>query len=281
MNKYVISALATDFDETITKKDTINPLVRLAITQSGQLHNRLRDWLALSQWYQSHCSVDINSFFCNFSSLEDFAVHYHDTVEMVALRKVISQRFLIGLKKIQLRQLGQQTPKKPLAEQVLAKLRANSVRIEILSANWSTDLIIGAMEGLCDRVTANDLLFDNQKPATTTGEIQLKVTSAQHKQKRIKWMMETYGKTAYIGDSITDLLAICTADIGLLIGNNRMVRQALAHFKIPLIEIKSGQHYLPNIHSGLVICLQSWSEVDFFLSGTKRRSNHEPSHSSL
>ena len=73
------------------------------------------------------------------------------------------------------------------------------------------------------------------------------------------------GAIAYIGDSITDLLAICSADIGLLIGDNQLTHQAMDHFQIPSIEIQLGDRYYPELHQGQVICVQSWKEIELFL----------------
>ena len=281
MAKYVISAFVADFDGTVTEQDTIDPMARLAIGQLEQSDAQLENWLSLSRQYQSQSTAVNNSFFSEFSSLESFVSNFHKTVEMPALEQVVSQKFLMGLKKEQLHQLGQKTKKKKLVEQVLIKLRRKSVRIEILSANWSTDLIIGAGGEYCDLITANDLLFTNEDPTTTTGEIKLKITSAQHKLNRIEQVMNTYGKTAFIGDSINDILAICRADIGILIGQNQLARQALGYFEIPVVDIQLRSDYFPDMHSGSFIGLSSWSEVDFFLKTHKLPTNHEPSNSSL
>ena len=281
MSKYVVSVLVADFDGTVTKRDTIDSLARLAIGQLEQPDDQLENWLSLSQHYQSQSAVADSSFFSDFSSLEAFVANFHNTVEKPALEQVVLQKFLTGLKKEQLLRLGQKTKKRRLVERVLTRLRRKSVRVEILSANWSTDLIIGAVGEYCDLITANDLLFTNEDPITTTGEIKFKITSAQHKLSRIEQVMNTYGKTAFIGDSINDILAICHADIGILIGQNQLARQALRYFEIPFVDIQLGSDCFPDIHSGSVIGLRSWSEVDFFLKTHKLPTNHEPSNSSL
>ena len=274
MGKYVVSALITDFDETITQQDTINPMVQLAAKQSANPASMLSAWEDLSKWYLSQFRQPNPPSLFDAPSLESFLDHYHCMVEEVSLQKVVQQRFLAGIEPYQLRQLGQQTAKKPFANQVLSRLKEAQVRIEILSANWSTDLIFGAVGDLCDQVYSNNLVFDRtgpDAPAITTGEIQLHITSARHKQARLKQSMSqrglttTTGAIAYIGDSITDLLAICSADIGLLIGDNQLTHQAMNHFQIPSIEIQLGDRYYPELHQGQVICVQSWKEIELFL----------------
>ena len=99
MAKYAISAFVADFDGTVTEQDTIDPLARLAISQLEQSDAQLENWLSLSRQYQSQSAAVGNSFFSEFSSLESFVSNFHKTVEMPALEQVVSQKFLMGLKK--------------------------------------------------------------------------------------------------------------------------------------------------------------------------------------
>jgi len=48
-------------------------------------------------------------------------------------------------------------------------------------------------------------------------------------------------QTLYIGDSITDFLAILSADIGVLIGDNHVTRQVIDYFGISTIFTSIGE----------------------------------------
>ena len=100
----------------------------------------------------------------------------------------------------------------------------------------------------------------------STGEIRQNVTSAQDKLSFFERYRSKVGKTLYIGDSITDFLAILSADIGVLIGNNHVARQVIDFFEIPTVPVTKKQKYNPEIHqSGIILLVDSWSDLEVFL----------------
>ena len=77
MGNYVASALITDFDETSTQQDTINPMVQLAAKQSANPESMLSAWEDLSKWYLSQFRQPNPPSLFDAPSLESFLDHCH------------------------------------------------------------------------------------------------------------------------------------------------------------------------------------------------------------
>ena len=79
-------------------------------------------------------------------------------------------------------------------------------------------------------VTSNDLLYDEH--GVSTGDIAVKVSGSFGKHKHFLNLAATARETArgfeavprtmsvYVGDSVTDLLAMLDADVGIVVGNS-------------------------------------------------------------
>jgi thiamine phosphate phosphatase / amino-HMP aminohydrolase len=303
MSKYIIKKLIADFDETITEADTIQRLVHAAIETRGldtsgntKLHkNRvLAEWEQTVEWYTTQYTrrrdvwlndhqLEVESRGGEESSLLLDFLKAFEPLELDSIHRVMGGRFLAGLQKEQLRELGRRIKKRAGAEAALASMKKAGVEVEVLSANWSKTLIEGAMAGLCDRVVANCLVFDNDKKRAgdspplalrvagartcrkiSTGDIQLHVVSAADKLRHFNTHRSKTGRTAYIGDSVSDLLAILEADIGILIGENRTMLQTIERFSIPTRRI-GHQSPRNGVSRGVVWHVRSWEDVDWLL----------------
>ena len=304
---YPIDKLIADFDETVSEVDTISLLVHAAIEsrtipfQEGAQVSLLADWQETVEWYSTQYARIVDEWLSSgkpkeirnrnhsqsasdLADLTDF-LKALEALEKTSIRRVTGRKFLAGLTKDRLREMGRNVQKKRGALQVLEAMRTNGVKIEILSANWSKTLIEGAMEGACNQIVTNHLEFD--AAGCSTGQIHLRVVSAHDKLRHFltrkcvlspavpspkgeggKKRLETQpGQTLYIGDSISDFLAILEADIGMLIGENRTAIQTIERFGLPTRIIADQDRFDPIRHTrGTIFRVDSWERLDCFLS---------------
>ena len=242
---YRVDKFISDFDETISKEDTIQALVLAAMrNRAADASPTMEEWEQTVEWYRSRYSHKCNKWLdgsrehCQGNIL-DFLSEI-EALEMDSIRKVMKEKFLAGLRREQLRKAGSQVLKQQDAKACLSEMRSAGVTVEILSANWSQTLVKESVKGLCDSVVTNRLLFDER--GYSTGDIELRVASARDKWIHFKSRQSKTGLTGYVGDSISDLRAILEADVGILIGENQTCLRAIERFQIPIRRVTLASH---------------------------------------
>lgn len=273
---YQIDKFISDFDETISQKDTIQSLVTSALqSRAVDAFPTIDEWKKTVDWYRvryahrcdkwlrephEHCRGTLDDFLCDIRSLET-----------ISIRKVMQKRFLAGLTQERLREAGRQVQKHEGARTCLSEMRSAGVTVEILSANWSQTFVEEAVKGFCDVVVANRLLCDPR--GISTGEIELRVLSADDKWRHFKYRRSKTGLTGYIGDSISDLRAMLEADIGILIGENQTCLRTIDRFKIPIERVTQASRQV-NSCMGIqtenkqILHVDSWETVNHLLKQT-------------
>lgn len=301
-----IDRLIADFDETVSEVDTIDLLVQAAIkrrliaAEAGEQASLLLDWRGTVECYSMQYARIVDEWLAcgrrkairtqksppsplDLAGLPDFLKAF-EALEQTSIRRVIGRKFLSGLTRETLRALGRSVQKKPGVFKVLEAMHTMGVKIEILSANWSKTLIEGAMEGMCDKIIANGLAFD--AAGRSTGQIHLQVVSAQDKlrhflrrkcvssltassqgrEEQQDRLEARTGRTLYIGDSISDFLAIFEADIGVLIGANRTAIRTIEQFGLPTRIVADWDRSNPVSHGkGTILRVDSWERLGRFL----------------
>ena len=288
MPKYPIDKLITDFDETISERDTISTLVHTAAdNHGGEKEEFLAAWQEMVQWFLTRYHRVCDAWQHHQHSLVDFLKSFEE-VEAASIQRVMAKGFLEGLTREKLKAVGRNVVKKPGVDRVLARLRREGVAVEILSANWSKALIDGATVGLCDQIITNSLQYD--VAGRSTGNIHLHVVSARDKLRKFRSrkknppnpdeIPETRDsreaerdggvKTLYIGDSISDFLAILDADLGVLIGQNPAAIQTIERFRLPTQQLQEGTRFdSSRRYQGTILLVDSWQVLDNFLSTTE------------
>ena len=279
MSKYPIHKLITDFDETISERDTISTLVHTAAdNRAHEKEEFLAAWQEMVQWFLTRYYRVCDAWQDHRHSLVDYLKSFEE-LETVSIQRVIAKGFLEGLTREGLRAAGRNVVKKPEVDRVLSTMRAEGVAVEILSANWSTTLIQGATEGLCDQIITNSLQYD--ATGRSTGGIHLHIVSARDKLREFRLrkknppMPDQIGdggviRTLYIGDSISDFLAILNADLGVLIGQNPIAIQTIERFRIPTQRLQEGTRFdSSRRYQGTILLVDSWKVLDDFLSTPK------------
>jgi hypothetical protein len=184
MPKYPIDKLITDFDETISERDTISTLVHTAAdNRAHEKEEFLAAWQEMVQWFLTRHHRVCDAWQNHRHSLVDFLKSFEE-LETASIQRVMAKGFLEGLTKEGLRTVGRNVTKKAGVDRVLSAMRADGVAVEILSANWSEALIQGATEGLCDQIITNSLTYD--AAGRSTGNIHLHVVSARDKLRKFR-----------------------------------------------------------------------------------------------
>lgn len=276
MPNYPIDKLITDFDETISERDTISTIVQTAAdNRGGEKEEFLAAWQEMVQWFLTRYQRVCDAWQNHRGSLVDYLKSFED-LETVSIQRVMTKGFLAGITRKELRVVGRHVVKKPGVDEVLSRLRRDGVAVEILSANWSKALIEGATEGLCDQIITNGLAYDTV--GHSTGDIHLHIVSARDKLREFRERKKNppnpdeignggVTRTLYIGDSISDFLAILDADLGVLIGQNRTAMQTIERFCLPTIRIREGARFDSSRHyRGTILLVDSWKVLDGFLS---------------
>lgn len=273
--KYPIAQLITDFDETISERDTISTIVQTAAdNRGGEKEEFLAAWQEMVQWFLTRYHRVCDAWQTHRSSLVDFLKSFEE-LETVSIQRVMTKGFLAGITREELRAVGRNVVKKPGVDEVLSAMRADGVEVEILSANWSKTLIEGATKGLYDQIITNSLTYD--AAGRSTGDIHLHVVSARDKLRKFRERKKNPPnpdklgnggiRTLYIGDSISDFLAILDADLGVLIGQNRTAIQTIERFRLPTLQLQEGVRFDPSrCYQGTILLIDSWLVLADFLS---------------
>ena len=276
MSKYPIDQLITDFDETISERDNISTLVHTAAdNRTHEKEEFLAAWQEMVQWFLTRYHRVCDAWQDHRHSLVDYLKSFEE-LETASIQRVIAKGFLAGLTSEELRAVGRNVVKKPGVDRVLSAMRAEGVKVEILSANWSQALIQGATEGLCDQIITNSLTYD--VAGRSTGNIHLHVVSARDKLRKFRSRKKNppnsddigdggVTRTLYIGDSISDFLAILDADLGVLIGQNPTAMQTIERFRLPTQRLQAGTRFDSSLrYQGTILLVDSWTVLDDFLS---------------
>jgi HAD superfamily phosphoserine phosphatase-like hydrolase len=280
MPKYPIDKLITDFDETISERDTISTLVHTAAdNRAHEKDEFLAAWQEMVQWFLTRYHRVCDAWQDHRHSLVDYLKSFEE-LETASIQRVIAKGFLEGLTQERLRTVGRTVVKKPGVDRVLSAMRADGVVVEILSANWSEALIEGATEGLCDQIITNSLQYN--VAGRSTGNIHLHVVSARDKLRKFRSRKknppnpdeigdEGVTRTLYIGDSISDFLAILDADLGVLIGQNPTAMQTIQRFHLPTQQLQEGTLFdSSRRYQGTILLVDSWMVLDDFLSTAEK-----------
>ena len=189
-----------------------------------------------------------------------------DEIELASVKRVVSGKFLAGIKREKLRNIGRNIKKQADVEIILARMREADIKINVVSANWSKELIIGVMDDLFDNIVSNDLEFNED--GISTGQINLPILSPFDKLKYYQCLKSDTGNNLYVGDSISDLLAILAADIGVLFGRGKSVMRVISHFNIPFKELSDDYRFSEAIvdMNKTILIVDSWRQLNSFLT---------------
>jgi len=154
-------------------------------------------------------------------------------------------------------------------------LQAADVDVYILSANWSCDLIFGALEGVIpdERIFANRHVY-HPVTAVSTGVLDMHVVSAFDKCRVFKEIAQKTsdndghtetqkGLAMYVGDSPNDLLALLEADVPVVMQGNRYLLQSLNRLKVTVRQMTEKLN--PPLPQDTIYEISEWRQVLYAL----------------
>ncbi|KAI7904152.1 uncharacterized protein BX663DRAFT_504118 [Cokeromyces recurvatus] len=237
LNYSVLPLILIDFDQTITQHDTIASLGQFALSFAHSsipwsffTDAYLQDYRNHRNYLETHQRHWPN----NFKAFIDQLNSYRH-VELASLQRVSQHNVFKGLSHHDLVMAGRQLSTTELQPGLITTLLSQTYyqpQIRIISLNWSKDWIMGFLKHHLPTLTkeqifSNDLRFNEQ--GICTGEIEASILTASDKQHIIQGLKKQL-KTFYIGDSLGDIEALVEADIGIIIGKDKGLIDALARY---------------------------------------------------
>ena len=137
---------------------------------------------------------------------------------------------------------------------------------QVISINWSSEIIYFKLGIERARIHANSFPVKDGK---STGKIDRTMRTAFDKERVFKKLVNesrSQGVTIFIGDSLTDLLALLAADFGIIVGQSRSLRKVLGVSGIslrPLSEVNDTNCSRAS-HTLYEAC--SWMQIQSFLN---------------
>lgn len=134
-------------------------------------------------------------------------------------------------------------------------------------------------------VSSNDLVYDEH--GVSTGEVVINLSGSFGKRQRFLDLAAMARKTAgrkgysprsvivYVGDNVTDLLAMLDADVGIVVGNSGTFERIASAFGIAVCPLASAYVALRNPREWAergcagrcVYRVSHWAEIEVFLFG--------------
>ncbi|EPS71250.1 hypothetical protein M569_03504 [Genlisea aurea] len=172
-----------------------------------------------------------------------------------------------------------------IQSEVLKGLNVDDVKRageRLLLQDGCADFFLSVSVGLeLINVHANEFVYND---SLSTGDIIKKVESPIDKIEILGKIMENCRNdqqtlTVYIGDSVSDLLCLLEADIGIVIGSSASLRKVANHFGISFVPLFEGvvkkQKQLDEENSGewkglsgVLYTVSSWAEIHAFILGS-------------
>jgi len=292
--------LAVDFDQTLTEHDTTETIVQtgwqsLQDEQTLEARKQTLNHVSESFYDQYKKTIDrllkenkpttdsydpqaLRNFFDGLAAFDKKALK---PVEDAGLLTGISQQALV--------ETGRRVCLQRHAMQTLLRSVKAGYHLHIVSVNWSKDLIRSALkksqeeeeekarsthgergegEGLKYELHSPNLLFED---GVSIGKLSGPPSTAIDKLDIFeKILAETpRNRSVYVGDSVTDVLALLRADIGIVVGSSSSLLNVLSTFNVrlvPLISIirdksqeKEGEKFL--------FAADSWADIQVALHG--------------
>ena len=251
--------LVTDFDSTLTLNDTLSSLVSLSPAKSS---------------FEKASAFYLSSFaeverLVHAGRLEE-ALALSEHVEHAAIDLVVQHRMLAGIAAEEIVRASRETQLRPGALDALRAAAASGVGVHICSANWSPIWISGALVNCADALTGihtNELEMDMS--GKSTGILRRSVVGPADKARCFARLCAEHemarreGRACvFVGDALPDLTAMLDADIGILIGDNQLMRSALAIIDgvAPLRELSSAVLQDGTLLPGLYFA-SSWHDI--------------------
>lgn len=289
-----IGLFAFDFDGTCTQKDTTSLLHKATEKYHASTESEMKEldaqWSELGRKYwNGHQEIVSKSILDHSTTASEFnerglrsflqEVHQYD-FEM--MERVETSELLKGISRDGIKEVAKEVK---LNQGCLNVLNHINLPLYLITVNWCQDLIhakLGQLKHL--KIFGNHLPLEGE---LSSGYLAKNLTNAFDKETIFQQLVQdksarSEGISIFVGDSITDLLALLKSDLGIVIGKSQTVRKVAKSFGIKLIPLQEIQNKKASecqketfcsIQRGVLFEARSWNEIGFTLFG----ANYSPS----
>lgn len=306
-NTYFV--LVSDFDLTCTVEDSCPVLARsvLSAGDKAEVPHLEAKWQALGDQYSLEHKELLGLLLpppqqpskeFNLQGLRQ-VLHELSDFEREANARVVGSDFLAGLSREAVKQAGSRVAMREGCRHLLTRvaLEGRSLRqnleFHILSVCWSRSFIEGTLSSNAlefANIHCNELQFDDLH--VSDGNIDRRIESAVDKEKVLEKILSQAEQNAnqnrdslliYVGDSVTDLLCLLRADVGIVIGESSSLERMAAAFGIKMLPLYTGllereqksnhgdgensRSFWPKM-DGVLYRVSCWNELNAFLLGS-------------
>lgn len=203
--------ILVDFDQTITRNDTIGLLGQFGVSHS---HTTAKPWsyfvdryLEKYREHRDHLpDIPKGDFEAFIEQLDSY-----QPIEKDSLARVSKHGVFANIHRQAFMEEGARLGSDQLQAGAVNVLKKYKCHIRIVSLNWSKDWILGFLNELSldkKQIYSNDLSFDQDQ--VSTGEIVPQILTTGDKQRIIDTFKKQGDRAFYIGDSLGDIEALGT-----------------------------------------------------------------------
>jgi len=293
-NKHEYGLLVVDFDETCTQGDTISKIIKAALESSDieqdERNSRKKTYEKLVANYISSRQDTLdalvpegldNSPVQGTQWLEHFIQELH-VFDTRMNQIVVDTGILSGITWNSLKSSSQTIQIRYNCIDTLRLAMDNGMHVAILSVNWSAHMIqnvferfgfaVNVLQDISEieledqtkiHIIANQLEFNNDR---STGKILGVCESSSDKRASLQSITSQntkFSNCIYIGDSITDIGPLTEASLGIIMGQNATLMNAVRIAGMDVSPLEETQNKVKNTlyHS------DSWEKVYGLISG--------------
>lgn len=259
MAKSKVSAICTDYDETLTTEDTTERLL-LRIKELTPLNQRAdfnRIWTDTSVKYRMELArIYAEALTLPFSEPAERLNYLSNRINNLEIESSaqVFQLFKY-ITKEQLRKEGAKIQLLPQAKKVLKEFRQKKLPAYVISLNWSRDMIEASLSEVigANNIFCNNIVFRNN---TADSGLELCVNSPKDKHTRMKSIASPQ-RVAYAGNGVNDILCILSAKYGFIINPQSPLLQLLETVGVSADKIKDpAKTDEPGIY-----LINSWDDI--------------------
>lgn len=272
--------LVVDFDDTCTVGDTISHLVSSTMRRLGgdcvdeeksSLYEQLaREYISKRKHLMDDLLLPSAREIEGDSWLETF-LDGTSAFDVERNSKALDSKLLAGASMNSIRQAARSVEFRPGCIETLSQALDNGMHVAIVSVHWSSEFIQCAFEhdgrvpthrtanfeDASVLLVGNSLEFDQGR---TTGVLQHTLCqSATDKRAIMRNLNRSYRSSIYVGDSITDIGPLLEASVGIIMGDDALLRQVLEYAGVTVVPV---HEYTGNRGCSMTLFhTHSWSDI--------------------
>lgn len=283
MSKAIVPSVifVTDFDGTVTQKDTsylaFKSTNRYINGAQDERSKHIENWENRGKWYfQNYSEILAKALrlFPRFDGFKDSVEEFIKDIDKFGLdfrRKLADSEIFDDVIVDNSETIENEIIYHKNSKEVLKAIKEEKQIIcKVLSVNWFPELLSTSLKGCVDQddIVCAVLPTHNKSscPSTPSEPSFGECASGSDKKQWIKkWLKDYNCPIIYVGDSLTDLLALLEATYGVVYGCNQEFREIATHFKINLKPLNEFEGKDKNCEDCTLYTTNSWDEIKQFV----------------